>query len=226
MSDLRVVLARMIPVLEDYVKAQLALKSAYTEDRYSKEIYDAASAYWKDGRRGSFSTRMNATIKFGLTSAFEQGADKVGVAPDEFEQPDKDYRDSLIDEEKSHVSGLLDFLDGLANDPNAKLSDANYRLDMWVKRYSDVYEKALLNFGQKVRFIWRYGDTIAHCASCSGLEGLVAWGSEWEQAGIKPKSSLLACGGYQCDCSIDPTDKRRSPKALQRIMDVVEATHS
>ena len=137
----------------------------YTNERYSNEIFQAARQYWKDGSKGGFKTRMNGTIKFGLNAAFEQGASVVGVEPDEFNSEDKDYINSIIDEEKSHVSDLLDFIDKLANDPTARLSDADYRLNMWANRYPDVQDQAKVYFGKKTRLKWTLGDA-EHCETC------------------------------------------------------------
>jgi hypothetical protein len=216
MDNLKVILAGVVS----------AIKSAYTDTRYSREIYDAAAQFWKNGSRGGFTTRMNATIKFGLTSAFEQGADSVGVSKEDFEQADLDYLAEIISEEQSHVGDLLDYLDGLANDPQAKLSDANYRLDMWANRFTDVFHRAVIAFGKKTRLVWKLGATEKHCESCARLNNIVAWAQEWEQAQIAPQSQVLACHGYNCDCALEQTTKRRTPKALHRIMEIVEATHA
>ena len=206
----------------------VALKK-YTDASYTQGIYDAARLYWKEGSRGNFNTRMNQVIKFGLNDAWILGAADVGVAPDEFEQADKDQIAGIINEEKSHVSGLLDFLDGIANNPQSKLQDANYRLNLWTARFEDVVDQARVWFGQKTRFVWVYGDTVNHChtgdgkggVGCSALVGIVAFGYEWDQAGIRPKSSQLACGGFNCDCRLTPTTKRRTAKALQKLLDIM-----
>lgn len=203
--------------LKAYMVHQMAIKAPYTDDRYRKEVYQAAAQYWKDGNRGGFTTRMYGTIKFGLQSAYEQGADSVGVPLEDFEQDDKDRIDKIITEEKSHVAGLLEFMDALANRPDAKLSDANSRLDMWVNRYSDVVSQAKLQFGGKKRMAWLLGDA-EHCETCKQLSRIVAWAEEWDKSGIKPKDNRLECHGYNCACRMEETSRRRSPNALKRIM--------
>lgn len=192
-----------------------ALK-AYTESSYGDGIYDAAAAFWKEGSRGNFNTRMNALIKFGLNDAWKAGAKAAGVEPDEFEPEDDEQIAALIAEEKSHVSSLLDFLDGLANTPGASLQQAEYRLRMWVSRWHDVYTQALVWFGKKIKLVWVLGQA-EHCTTCSALSGIVAWAREWEEADIRPQSDRLECHGYNCKCSLVETRRRRSPKALDRI---------
>jgi hypothetical protein len=205
----------------------------YTVVSYGQGIYDAARLYWKEGSQGNFYTRMNQVIKFGLNDAWILGAADVGVEPDEFEQVDKDQIAGLINEEKSHVDSLFSFLDGLANKQDAKLADADFRLAMWANRFEDIVDQARVWFGQKTRFVWEYGDTVRHCqdgegtggVGCSSLRGIVAFGAEWDQVGIRPKSSALACGGYNCDCRLTPTTKRRTPKALQKLLDIMAGAH-
>ena len=190
--------------------------------------------FWKDGSRGSFNTRMNATIKFGLTGAFEKGADNVGVSPEDFEDSDKELLLGLINDEKSHVSDLLDFLNSIANNPQGKLSDADFRLDMWVKRYSDVMEKAMINFGAKVRMVWELGSAEDHCHTgdngkpgigCADLAGIVLFGTEWDQLGIKPHSQQTNCKGYNCTCAINTTTKRRTANGFSRVADMMVAAN-
>jgi hypothetical protein len=77
------------------------------------------------------------------------------------------------------------------------------------------------HYGQ--RMMWVYGDAD-HCSTCEQLNGIVAYASEWETLGVKPQSPpnpLLQCGGWRCKCSLRVTDRRRSPKAFETIMNIV-----
>jgi hypothetical protein len=202
---------------------------SYTETSYKAGIYDAAAKYWKEGSRGNFITRMNALVKFGLNDAWVMGAKDVGVDPDEFEQADKDQIAAIIATEKGYVEGLLDFIDSIANNPERTLESTYYRLDMWALRFPDVVDQARLWLGKKSRLVWELGPTHEHCQTgdrpggvgCAQLAGIVAFGYEWETAGIAPKSGLLSCGGLNCACRLSPTTKRRSPRALQRLLDIM-----
>jgi hypothetical protein len=211
-------------VIKAYMVYIAARKDAFSDTRYTREIYNAAAQYWKDGNKGGFRSRMNGTIKFGLPGAWEQGAASVEVVPADFTDEDKSTLQAIITEEQSHVNDLLTFLDGLANNPDAKLSDANFRLDMWANRYSDVLNQARIRFGGKQRLQWKLGDA-EHCQTCLDLSNIIAWAQEWDKSGIKPKSPLLECHGYNCACELVPTDKRRTGNALSRIMDVMVAAN-
>jgi len=94
---------------------------------------------------------------------------------------------------------------------------------MWVNRYTDVKNQAKIYFGGKTRLMWVEGDTKEKCPTCLALNGIVAFAQEWEMSGVRPQSppnEILNCGGWNCSCTLQVTDKRRSPNALQRIMDI------
>jgi hypothetical protein len=219
--------AEMRADIREVIKAFMvqfeARKDAFSNERYTREIYNAAAQYWKDGNKGGFRSRMNGTIKFGLPGAWEQGAASVEVVPADFSPEDKAALNAIITEEQSHVNDLLTFIDGLANNSSARLSDANPRLDMWIKRYNDVKNQALIRFGGKQRLQWKLG-SAEHCETCLGLSNIIAWAQEWDKSGIKPKDKRLACHGYNCACELVPTDKRRTGRALEKIVNVVDTT--
>lgn len=219
MNDAKNQLLRAAAKIAAALLAKAEQKSAGS---YRSGIYDAARAFWKEGSRGNFMTRMKTHIKFGLREAWNAGASAAGVEPDEFEADDTAQIESIISTEQGYLSGLLDFLDQLANDPGKTLADANPRLDMWGNRWQDVYNQALVWFGDKIKLKWIYGPT-EHCETCQRLNGIVAWAREWETADIHPQSHRLACHGYNCQCRLEPTKQRRSPRALTTIMNIVMA---
>jgi hypothetical protein len=105
---------------------------------------------------------------------------------------------------------LFRSLDGLANDPKAKLSDADGRLALWKARFDDVRNRAKMILGQDAKLEWIYGDT-EHCDTCARLNGVVKRASFWMSHGVLPQAPpnpRLKCGGWKCQCSLEPTDKR------------------
>jgi len=220
MTDRAGIVARIIAALERKAIAAGAdpgCLKAYNATSYLDGVIGAASAYWREGSRGNFNTRMNTLIKFGLNDAWNAGAAAIGVMPEEMEQADRDQVLSIIAEEKTHVGGLLDYIDQLANTPGASLQQALPRLNMWGNRWNDVYNQALTYFGAKARLQWVLGPT-EHCGTCLHLSGVVAWASEWQTANIRPQSQRLICHGFNCQCQLVPVDRRRSPRALERIL--------
>lgn len=220
-TRLHTIAARLIALLEHKAHERGApvdvFATAYTENVYREAITGTALSYWREGSRGNFFTRMNMHIKFGLNDAWNAAAASLGIDPTEYSEADAAEIARIVDTEKSFVGGLLDYLDLLANTPGASLQTAMPRLKMWGNRWSTVYNEALVWFGAKVRLQWVLGQA-EHCVTCAALAGIVAWAQEWDQAGIYPGSHDLECKGFNCQCRLVQTTRRRSPKALDRIM--------
>lgn len=120
----------------------------------------------------------------------------------------------------------LDYIESFAADiraaaeAEASIDQFRARAEIWANRYNEIVNLSKITTGGKVKYEWRYGET-EHCDTCQSLNGIVAFATEWEQAGIQPQSRLLECGGWNCQCQLETTDKRRTPEALGRIMDIV-----
>jgi hypothetical protein len=74
----------------------------------------------------------------------------------------------------------------------------------------------------KDKYEWVFGDAD-HCETCSRLNGLVATAKEWTISGIKPQSppnENLDCKGFNCQCKLVPTTKRRSTKVLDTLLTI------
>ena len=100
------------------------------------------------------------------------------------------------------------------------------RAGLWANRYSEAYGNAvlLINSNNGGRMIWKLGATEQHCSTCAGLNGIVAFAREWDELGVHPQGApndILECGGWRCDCSLEATDQRRSPKAYDTILNIV-----
>lgn len=110
----------------------------------------------------------------------------------------------------------------------ASIEPLMVRASLWANRYNEATSEAVrlmaLENGDKL--IWRLGETEKHCGTCSALNGKIAYAREWESAGLKPQNApnkLLECGGWQCDCSLEPTDKRRSNNAMVDLWAIAAA---
>lgn len=108
------------------------------------------------------------------------------------------------------------------------------RVGLWANRYTEAYNDAvsliLSETGGKQ--IWRLGVTEQHCPFCKAFNGLVAYASEWRQLGIAPQNAPnpvltgerdgeKGCEGWHCDCTLAPTDRRRSPKVFDTLLNIV-----
>lgn len=100
------------------------------------------------------------------------------------------------------------------------------RAQMWANRYNEAYNETMrlitLENGGKLE--WIEGDTIQKCETCVALNGMVLYAKEWESLGVHPQGApndKLICKGWHCDCTLLPTDKRRSPKGFATVMNII-----
>jgi hypothetical protein len=105
----------------------------------------------------------------------------------------------------------------------APLAPLMYRAQLWANQYNSAYNRALLEIEKNEggKLMWVEGDTGKKCGVCLALDGIVAYASEWDLAGVRPQSppnSRLACGGWKCLCRLVPTKKRRTRNAFDEIM--------
>ena len=100
------------------------------------------------------------------------------------------------------------------------------RAELWANQYNGAYNEGIrliaLNTGGKLA--WRLGKTEEHCETCYQLNGIIAYATEWDTSGAKPQNApnpLLECGGWRCDCSLEPTKERKTANALDRILGII-----
>jgi len=79
------------------------------------------------------------------------------------------------------------------------------RAELWANRYTDLVNQALAETGKGNLFKWEFGATEEHCDDCLNRAGQVKTGQEW-QDDILPQSHDLACGGWRCDCRLQPQE--------------------
>lgn len=119
--------------------------------------------------------------------------------------------DALIQDEQSHVK---DFATAIIT-AGALTDGITARIALWANRYQDAVNRAAIIAGvdNGDNMVWVYGDTIDHCSTCAACKDIVASADEWSAAGdlgFRPQAPDLECGGWNCLCSIVPTDEKRN----------------
>jgi hypothetical protein len=99
---------------------------------------------------------------------------------------------------------------------DTRLRTASSRLPMWINRYTEVVNTAKTMACANQKLMWTLGPT-EHCSSCLKLEGKVKRGKFWQESGVLPQSRQLECGGFRCQCSLQPTDAPLSRGSLPRL---------
>ncbi|HMM99860.1 MAG TPA: hypothetical protein PKC99_12680 [Anaerolineales bacterium] len=138
----------------------------------------------------------------------------------------------LTDYAEEMILSQFDFVDGFYRDivdariDGTPIDPLLARCSLWANRWNEAYDRATSLIVQAMggKQVWKLGATEQHCETCAALDGIVAYAREWEELGVHPQGApneLLECGGWRCDCSLEQTDARRSPKAFETIMNIV-----
>jgi len=173
---------------------------------------------------GDFIDAMANLISGQLTQAFQQAFEDEGYT--DFVLPD--YLNAALE---SMILSQYDYVDGFFRDIiNARIDGTSIspllaRARLWANQWQAAYNEAirLMTLEGGGNLVWQEGDTVDKCGVCVGLDGLVMRASEWDALGMKPQSESLPCHGFNCHCSLVPTDKRRSPDAYGRAEEIILA---
>ena len=202
-----------------------------TPGYYARVMWESVrELYAGDIEAYDFEEVMLRLISEQLRKAWNEGMRQLDLDPEQDQTEEGEaYLQEIMASELDYVGPLAEEIIA-AGEKKESIEQFRARVDIWVGRYEDTRNEAILFYSEKnQRLIWKLGATEKHCQTCGQLDGMVAFASEWETAGVQPQSppnDLLACGGWQCDCSLEPTDQRRSPDALNIIMQIVETSKS
>lgn len=154
--------------------------------------------------RRAFTVTMRSFLKnYGL-QAYKDGMAQGGVSVDTLDPEDNlDYMTVFVDQSQ-YINGLADdvYKTKTVNPANAQM-----RASMWGKSLQSFDDAGMLSADKNGMRIWRYGDT-EHCKDCLRLNGQVHRVKTWKARGMLPRSSALACHGFNCKCQLDRTIER------------------
>jgi hypothetical protein len=197
-----------------------------TLEQYRARLWGACVRLFNGGRDAAFEASFIRSIDQQLTQAWNDGAESVGVDPDEMTEADITILNAIIDNETEFISGLAgDIADAKAGGMTREQFDKQFgaRVDLWSNRWNETVNRARMQMGSKDRFMWRLGSTEDHCPECNDLNGITAFGYEFEEARIHPQmpvNELLTCQGWRCGCSLEPTTRRRTGRAFDRLTEI------
>lgn len=198
-----------------------------TFEHYLRQIQQAVRGlYMGSISDGDFIGIMAEIIPAQLTKAWNQGMRDNGL------DPAYDMLEEWQLELDARILSEYDFVDRFAADildARETLADGENRLDgllaraaLWANRYNDIYNWAKMATADGTdKYRWVLGATEEHCYQCGALNGIVAFAREWEQSRFTPQTPpnpMLECGGWRCDCRLEKTTARRSPKALDQLI--------
>ena len=194
--------------------------SQKTQDAYRRSLRQFVRGYW-NGQLGAFDfyDGFANAIERNFTKAWMDGAALWGIAPAEITDEEKTRLRLEIATEISHINGFAEAIQAGSKDNGGQLTPLYDRLELWVNAYGRIMSLAGQLAAADAKGLWKYGDTVEHCASCSTYAGRVYRNSVWakwlEPYDLLPRGKGLACGGWRCDCSIvktsEPVSSGRPP---------------
>jgi len=187
---------------------------------YRRELRAIARGFWSGvWSQDQFFDLMYSTIDRGLTKAWSDGARQVGIAPDEISNAEQIALATIIFREYSYVGRLAGFI--LENPKGVKgsLSKIYVRLEVWINRYLDTKNQAKVAAEKDPKLMWNLGRTKDNCETCQKLAGKVKRASYWDSYVMpqQPPNPNLACGGWKCGCTLDPTDEPMSRGRMPNV---------
>lgn len=161
---------------------------------------------------------MDMAITNGFTRAWWDGADDVGIAPNELTPAERAAMHEAIFNQRQYVHGFLTAIEHGSKANGGLLRVQLQRARLWTKRYTDVKQQAMAMAGQNLPMTWIYHPEAQHCRHCTRLHGKVKRASYWNDHVI-PNSPKLECvssanGVPVCRCELVPTDKSITPGPL------------
>jgi len=193
-----------------------------TYEYYRKNLINIVESLWNGYIGGEFVDIMNNIIHGQLSDAYEKALIDAELSPEEATAEMREEVANAIRQEQQFVQPLFREII-IAKSEGETIDQFLNRVQMWANRYNDVYNQAKLTIakimGKKLE--WVMGEA-EHCSTCQTLSGKVAYAAEWERSGFQPQqppNGLLECGGWNCACSLVPTDKRKTYRIAQWLID-------
>ena len=194
-------------------------------DFFLTNVQRLVASVYKSNLGGDFMPIMDHLIDGQLTDAYQSALNESGLSPDEVTESMKEQLQGFIEEQQGYVEGFYKDIIDAQVDGHPSLDSLLTRAQSWANRWNEVYHAALTEITAEMggKLIWKEGDTKDKCNTCVSLDGIVAFATEWQQAGFQPQGDMLDCHGDHCRCSLTPTSARRSPNALTRLLDIATA---
>lgn len=183
-------------------------------------VYDLWSG---DATQDEFIDRLADLIDQQLTRAWNEGMRENGLDPNTDTLPEWEQElQDIIANEYTYVDG---FAADIVAGRGGSVAQFQARAQIWGNRYRDIVNRAkLITASKGAKMKWVYNPDKEHCDTCSALNGIVAFASEWEALNVHPQSPpnlALDCGGWRCGCSLQSTQQRRTAKAFDVILNIV-----
>lgn len=224
----------LVPAVKPLLKGK-ARFLAYTQIEYKtyefflSQITGLVRGVYNNNLGGDFIDIMANLISGQLTQAYQQAFENEGYT--DFVLPNylQESLEEMILDQYDHVDQYYrDIVDARIDE--TLIDPLLARANMWAEQWNVAYKEAtqLIRFEGGGNLQWVKGETEHGCSTCERLNGIVMSTREWQELDVHPRgypNNKLECQGggpvNNCDCELTPTEKRRSPDAYNRVIDIV-----
>lgn len=159
----------------------------------------------------TFVSGMVDSIYFHYEKAWREGARQCGVSPADRTATEAQQLQWAITADIQSIMGFADFVGQHTKAEGWKLASVMPRAELWSNRYKSIVTFAQVTACTDKKLTWRFGATEEHCADCARYNGRTYRATVWAEWGAIPRSHRLECGGWRCDCRLDPTTAPVTP---------------
>ena len=198
-------------------------RSAWSQERYYSTLKPAAYGLWT-GKLDTlaFAEMLEAAVIKGLSEAWYQGAESVGVKRDELTDDEITAMQTSVYEQLLFTRNLSDYIISQDKSSGGLWSTVEIRLRMWANKFTDFVNRGRVMSKLDQKLKWNYDAQKEHCEDCARLNNHIKRASQWRDwvaAGNEwPGGWRLQCHGIWCGCSLDPTDEPLSKGKLPNIV--------
>lgn len=195
-------------------------KQSRGQARYKRDVNAAVKALFNgDIDLTDFIDVMEQNMSIAYSTAFAQGAAECGIKPEDFTDAEKEAIEDKVDAHSIYLAEFGRWIQEQAT-LDAKLQSLNPRVSLWYERYNELVQLGKAMACADMKLEWVLDPTLENCDSCAKLNGKVKRASFWYERGIIPQvagAHYLACNGYNCGCTLLPTDKPMSKGRLPSL---------
>lgn len=160
---------------------------------------------------------LDTAIRHGLTKGWYEGLKEAGFQPSEMSEAEKLALETMIVNERIRMDSFLSYCEDHSQANGGTWTQCDSKAKLWSARARDAKNQALVMAQNDPKLVWRLGRTEKHCSTCFKLDGKVKRASYWQKVGVRPQNppnSLLECGGWHCDCSLESSEEPLSKGTL------------
>lgn len=219
----------VVPLLSSRARLLAGVGAEYkTVEFFTSTLERMIRNVYSGNLGGEFIDIMASLIQGQLTQAYEQAWKDEGGEGAMPEYLTSSVQDMILNQYTHVDSFYREIVDARVDE--TPLEPLLARAQAWAHQWDVAYKEAtlLIRTENGGNLEWVKGNTEQGCSTCAALDGIVAPASVWEQLGVHPRgypNSMLECEGggpvNNCDCELKPTDKRRSPKAFDAILNII-----